>query len=57
MTARKLAGFVHVNGTVYGPDDEVPADVSEQITNPKAWAEPAPSVATKTAAKPQPKKN
>jgi hypothetical protein len=55
VTARKLAGFVHVNGTVYGPDDEVPAEVSEQITNPKAWAEPAPKVASKPAAKPQSK--
>lgn len=36
---KKLATFVHVNGSVYGPDDEVPADVAKEITNPKAWAD------------------
>lgn len=36
MTAR-LAGFVHVDGVVYGPGDSVPADVARRITNPKAW--------------------
>jgi hypothetical protein len=36
---RKLATYVHVDGAVYGPDDDVPADVAKQITNPKAWAD------------------
>lgn len=40
--AGKLAGFVHVHGPngsrVFGPDDEVPADVAKLVTNPKAWA-------------------
>jgi hypothetical protein len=35
---RKLATTVYVDGTAYGPDDDVPAAVAEQITNPKAWA-------------------
>lgn len=38
MGARRLAGFVHVDGRVYGPDDEVPAAVAKRIVNPKAWA-------------------
>lgn len=36
----KLNIFVHVDGTWYGPDDRVPGNVAEQITNPKVWAEP-----------------
>ncbi len=36
--AKKLTTYVHVNGSVYGPDDDVPADVAKQIENPKAWA-------------------
>lgn len=39
MAAKKLATYVHVNGEVYGPDDDVPAAVAKQITNPKAWGE------------------
>lgn len=39
MGGRKLATYVHVDGQVFGPDDNVPADVAEKITNPKAWAE------------------
>lgn len=35
---RKLAGYVHVDGVVYGPDSDVPAEVAEKITNPDAWA-------------------
>lgn len=35
---RKLANHVHVDGKVYGPDDDVPAAVAKKITNPKAWA-------------------
>ncbi|WP_280449962.1 hypothetical protein [Nocardia brasiliensis] len=39
---RKLTGFVHVhddkgNSRVYGPGDDVPADVAKRITNPDAW--------------------
>lgn len=36
---RRLAGFVHVDGRVYGPDDEVPAGVAKKITHPRAWAD------------------
>lgn len=38
---RRLTTFVHVGDSVYGPDDEVPAEVAAFITNPAAWA-PAP---------------
>lgn len=36
---RRLVGFVHVDGQVYGPDSDVPAEVAKQITNPNAWGE------------------
>lgn len=52
--ADKLAGFVHVNGQVYGPDDEVPAEVAKQITNPKAWATSPAKGDAKAEAKPKP---
>lgn len=39
---RRLATFVHVGDQVFGPDDEVPADVAALITNPAAWA-PSPT--------------
>jgi len=35
--SRKLRLWVEVDGTWYGPDDDVPADVAEKITNPKVW--------------------
>lgn len=34
--ARRLRTFVHVDGTPYGPDDEVPAEVAEKIGD-HAW--------------------
>lgn len=42
MAGRKLVSTVYVHeedGTykVYGPDDDVPADVAKRINNPKAW--------------------
>lgn len=37
MEKKKLARHVTVAGTTYGPGDDVPADVAEKITNPKAW--------------------
>lgn len=40
-TKKKLAGYVHVNGQAYGPEDDLPKDVAEQVTNPKAWASSA----------------
>ena len=51
----KLAAYVHVThperGTqVFGPEDEVPTWAQEQITNPKAWAEP-PKAPARTAQK------
>lgn len=33
----RLARTVHVDGAAYGPNDPVPDDVAERITNPKAW--------------------
>jgi hypothetical protein len=35
---RRLRTFVHVGGVAYGPDDEVPAEVAEQIGD-HAWAD------------------
>lgn len=36
---KKLVTYVHVDGEVYGPDSDVPAEVAKQITNPKAWGD------------------
>jgi hypothetical protein len=33
----RLRTHVHVDGQVWGPGDEPPADVAARITNPKAW--------------------
>jgi hypothetical protein len=37
MSEKKLGRHVTVAGTTSGPGDDVPADVREKITNPKAW--------------------
>lgn len=34
----RLVECVYVGGILYGPGDELPPAVAEQITNPKAWA-------------------
>ena len=40
---RRLVTYVHVHNfedgstEIYGPDDDVPADAAEKITNPFAW--------------------
>ena len=47
-----LSRYVHVNGSVYGPGDTVPADVAKLITNPKAWAASAPAAAAEATAAP-----
>jgi len=36
VTAR-LVRFVHVDGMVFGPGDDVPPGIAAKITNPKAW--------------------
>lgn len=36
---RRLAAHVYVDGVAYSPDSDVPDEVAEQITNPKAWAD------------------
>lgn len=36
--ARRLNTYVHVDGTAYGPDDDVPAEVAERIGD-HAWAD------------------
>jgi hypothetical protein len=41
--ARKLKVFVTVDGTQYGPDDTVPAEVAKKIDNPDVWDEDAKS--------------
>ncbi|NEW40785.1 hypothetical protein GV794_01945 [Nocardia cyriacigeorgica] len=48
MAIRKLAGYVHVHDPdgvshVFGPDDDVPAELAKLITNPAAWAAPEPT--------------
>jgi len=35
----KLNTYVSVDGTWYGPGDDVPAKVASQITNPNVWAD------------------
>ena len=37
MPQQELKRRVTVAGATYGPGDDVPADVAEKITNPKAW--------------------
>lgn len=37
MANKKLARHVTVAGKTYGPGDDVPAEIAEQIRNPKAW--------------------
>lgn len=37
MAEKTLARHVTIGGKTYGPGDDVPADMAEQITNPKAW--------------------
>lgn len=36
-TKKKLAAYVYVDGALYGPASDVPADVAKRIDNPKAW--------------------
>lgn len=35
----KLNTHVNVDGSWYGPDNDVPAEVAKRITNPKVWAD------------------
>jgi len=43
----KLNTFVNVDGTWYGPDDDVPSEVASQIKNPNVWADgDAPAAAS-----------
>lgn len=58
--ARRLRSYVHVpvglDWVVYGPDDEVPAEHAALITNPKAWADEAPTEqAEEPAVAPEPR--
>lgn len=50
MAGKKLAANVYVDGVLYTPDSDVPADVAKQITNPKAWGE-EPEAEVKAPAK------
>lgn len=40
---RRLAGYVIVDGTPYGPDDHLPERIAVRITNPAAWALDTPT--------------
>lgn len=68
-SGHRLAKTVTVGGRSYGPEDPLPDDVAERITNPKAWeggelpnltakktAEPKPTGDIKTPAKSTPAK-
>lgn len=35
---RKLTTYVHIDGVMYGPDDEISDEVAVRITNPNVWA-------------------
>ena len=35
---KRLNQFVEVGGVWYGPEDDVPDDVAEKISNPTVWA-------------------
>lgn len=37
-----LNTYVNVDGTWYGPNDDVPAAVAKRITNPNVWGGDAP---------------
>lgn len=37
--SRKLNTYVHVGENRYGPGDDVPDEVAEQITNPYVWVD------------------
>lgn len=51
MAAKKLASNVYVDGVLYTPESDVPAEVAKQITNPKAWGESPEPEADKAPAK------
>lgn len=59
---KKLAANVYVDGVLYTPESDVPAEVAKRITNPKAWGDEPDvegesvtrSPAKKTAAKKAP---
>lgn len=53
MAEKKLARYVTVAGTTYGPDDDVPSDVAKQIDNPKAFEERDDAPPTEVAARKQ----
>lgn len=39
MDAARLGSYVHVDGVVYGPDDDVPDEVAARIVNSAAWVD------------------
>ncbi len=39
----KLNVWVHVGEKRYGPDDDVPQEIADQIVNPDVWDEGGPS--------------
>jgi len=38
---RRLNTYVHIDGTAYGPDSDVPDEVAERITAPGVWDDQA----------------
>lgn len=55
MTSRKLKRYVTVGSGTYGPDDDVPADVLDQIDNPAAFEDPDDATPAEVAARKQSK--
>lgn len=45
----RLVTYVHVDGRVYGPGVDVPADVAKRISNPDVWAHEAQAPAASPA--------
>lgn len=56
MAEKKLARYVTVAGSTYGPDDDLPKDVADQIDNPKAFEERDDATPAEKAAQEQSKK-
>lgn len=51
--AGRLATYVEVDGTWYGPNDRVPDEVADRITNQDAWAEAPTASAPAASAAPE----
>lgn len=53
---RRLTTHVHLDGNVWGPGVDIPADVADRITNPDVWDTPAQAGVDAEEPKPAPKR-